>query len=137
MIPRLVLDSNVIISAIISDGKPREILKMALKGRAQIVLSEPILKEIEKVLVRPKIGFSEAALEMVIWELIDIAEIVDYQGEKINAISDDPPDNRILECALAGAADFIISGDDHLLSLGAYKNIPIMNPASFLKTKDL
>lgn len=133
MIPRVVLDTNVIISAIISGGKPRQILQKIIDGYLVLVLSREILQEIRGVLSRPKIGYSASASEMVLWGLINIAEIVDYQGERIKIILDDLPDNRILECALAGRVDYIISGDNHLLSLGCYKKITIMNPSSFLK----
>jgi predicted nucleic acid-binding protein len=55
----------------------------------------------------------------------------------IEVIHDDPPDNRILECAIAGQADLIVSGDRHLLKLKSYQGIPIVRPVDFRRTLGL
>ena len=132
MTPLLVLDSNVYISAVLFGGKPRRIIEAALTGRIRLATSAAILKEIESVLSGKKFKFPEAAAREVINEIVNLAEIFE-PVEKISLIKEDPADNRILECAQAAGAAAIISGDSHLLSLGNFYSIPILNPASSLE----
>ena len=132
MTPLLVLDSDVYISAVLFGGKPRRIIEAALTGRARLAISPSILKEIESVLKGKKFKFPEAAAREVINEIVNLAEIFE-PVEKISLIKEDPADNRIMECALAAGAAAIISGDSHLLSLGIFRAIAVLNPADCLK----
>jgi hypothetical protein len=63
--------------------------------------------------------------------LFKFAEIV-FPHQTVSAVTEDEPDNRVLEAAVIGKADLIISGDGHLLALGAFQGIPILDPATFL-----
>jgi len=69
-------------------------------------------------------------MKRTIKKIISMSTIV-QPSEKLNAVSDDPDDNKILECAIAGNVDCIISKDNHLLKLNKYRNIPILAPENF------
>ncbi len=128
---RVVLDSNVYISAFLFGGHPRSILERMVSGRISGAVSTAILDEVRDVLQRPKFGLSDETIMALMAELQDLCEIV-TPAEHVRAVKDDPDDNRILECALAAGASVIISGDSHLLALGQWRNIPIRSPADFV-----
>ena len=130
--PKLVLDSNVLISAIVFGGKPREILDLAVKGRVEVAISNAILDEIIAVLGGKKFQYPERIVRALVSEIEDLADLVE-PGDRINAIRDDPEDNRVLECAVASGSSFIVSGDSHLLALRVFDQIGIMNPDEFLR----
>ena len=141
---RLVLDANVLVSAILNpQGKPSLILKLALSGVVNLVISRSIIEELHKVLHYPKLlkllkknGVSVEELEAFIDNLDTIAELT--KGKLVlDVIKDDPADNMILACAVEGGADFIISGDSHLLSLANFEEIGIMDPATFLELTNI
>jgi uncharacterized protein len=129
---RVVLDTNVLISAILFRGKPGELLDAALRGNIHICISESIIEELTGVLKRRKFIFDSDIVHGLIAEVIAISERIE-PVQSILAISEDPEDNRILECAVAGRADFIITGDRHLLHLQEFGDIKIVNPDQFLE----
>jgi putative PIN family toxin of toxin-antitoxin system len=130
---RVVLDTNILISAIVFGGLPRKILEMVIVGSVNCSLSFAILDELRDVLQRSKFGFSPQQAATVIDELQDICEILN-PPRRIRTIKADPDDNRILECAVEAQAMCIISGDNHLLELRKYREIHIYSPADFLAT---
>ncbi len=122
---KVTADTNILISATITKGNEFELLKLAKLRKIELILSPHILKEFIEVISRSKFGFSQDQIVNSFKQIISISTIV-MPSSKINAIKDDPDDNRILECAEAGKADYIISGDDHLLNLKKYKDIEIV-----------
>jgi len=128
---RIVLDINVIISALLFGGNPRRILERVILAEAELILSEPILEELTGVLQRPKFRFPPGAIQAILAELTSVCYLV-RPATSVSQIREDPADNRILECAVEGRADYIVSGDGHLLDLKQYKNIPILNSSQFL-----
>jgi putative PIN family toxin of toxin-antitoxin system len=130
--PHIVLDTNVLVSALLFGGPPREILNMIVAGAVNCSLSLPIFDELQDVLQRPKFGFSSQQAMAVVEDLSALCTIVNPL-EQIGVIGADPDDDRILECALEARAGIIISGDAHLLDLGVYGGIRIMNPSEFLQ----
>ncbi len=130
---RIVLDTNVIISGILFGGKPKTILDMLISGKHDFFLSMPIIEELREVLNRPKFGFDNEKALLLIEELHSLCTIVKPE-KSIIFITDDPDDNKILECAVAAKAGIIISGDSHLLSLVSYKGIKILSPGQFIST---
>jgi putative PIN family toxin of toxin-antitoxin system len=132
---RIVLDTNTIISAIgWKHSKPRRILEACLSGKYLLVESPGLLKEFAAVMERPKFGFiPEEQKKELVTRLINYCEIVEPK-KKINIIKSDPADNKVLECALEGKAQYIVSGDNHLLRLKVYMGIRIVTAAEFLET---
>ena len=128
---KVVLDTNVLISAIMFGGKSRDILGMGISGKIKIALSQDILKELAEVLVDKKFRAPISFVQQTIHELSEIVELV-IVINKINVIKNDPDDNRILECAVSAKADYIVSGDSHLLTLKHFKRIKIISPSDFL-----
>ena len=94
---RVVLDTNVLVSAIISDGKSRELLKKGITNQYSILISDSILKELIVVLRRPKFKISEDEVQRTILALIRTADVVNVKT-KIKAVKDDP-DYRVMEIA--------------------------------------
>lgn len=135
---RAVLDANVFVSAVLSPtGIPGKIVSVWRHGeQIELVLSEAILKEIDRVLRYPRIvkrhRWPEAQVRAFIEDLARLAILT--PGSRTPAvIAQDPPDNRYIECAVEGEADYIVSGDQHLLALGAYQSIRILSPRAFLE----
>lgn len=124
------MDTNVIISALFWKGAPYEVVRSGIKGEFQMITSESILKETrDKLADKFKVPLSETN------ELIKIILANSFMVlplHKIDAIKIDPSDNKILECAVFGGANFIVSGDKHLLDLRQYGNIKIITPQNFL-----
>ena len=129
---RVVLDTNVLISAIVFGGKPRQILEKAIRGEIRLCLSEPILEELKGVLQRSKFDYSPEMIQFILTELTGIADFVN-PSETINVVLEDPGDNRILECGVEAKANYVITGDFHLLKLSRYLNIEVLNAAEFLE----
>ena len=121
---RVVLDTNVLVSAIISDGKSRELLKKELANQYSIITSDLILKELITVMRRPKFQISEDELQRTILALIRTAEVVNVKT-KIKAVKQDPKDNMVIETSIDGCADMIVTGDSHLLALRTFKGVKI------------
>ena len=97
--------------------------------------SPAILEELAGVLSRPKFNFPGVLIRQIVSELVSLGEYVTPET-RIEEITVDPEDNRILECAAECNADYIISGDKHLLDLGNYRKIKIVNAADFLHILD-
>jgi len=100
-----------------------------------LVVSEPLLAEYRKALryerVASRHGMAPSEIEKVIEGFRMFALLVTPQ-ETVSAIQEDPEDNKVLECALAGAAEYIVSGDSHLLTLQVFRDIQILLPSAFL-----
>lgn len=128
---RVVLDTNILISALGWRGAPHEIVRSCLDHRHQLVLSPDLLEEVERVLHYPKFRFSSVEILDYLAILMEAAELV-QPNFHVAVIEADPSDNRILECALAGRARVIVTGDDHLLSLKEFEEIPILRAQEFL-----
>ena len=123
---RAVLDTNVLISAIISDGKSRELLKKGITNQFSILISDFILKELVTVIRRPKFKTSEDEAQRTLLALIRTADVVNVKS-KIKAVKEDPKDDMIIETAVDGGADVIVTGDSHLLRLKTFEGIKIIS----------
>lgn len=126
---RLVLDSNVLISAFYWEGNERSLLRECIIGKYQLVTSSFILEEVERVL-KEKFDEDEHLVRSYIREVFKFSELVVTQG-RLNVITEDPSDNNVLETAVVGKANYLITGDKHLLKIGEYNNIPILKSADF------
>ena len=126
---RVVVDSNIYISALLFGGKPREVIALAENRLLDIYSSEPIKNEVERVL-RDKFRWSKERVAAAASYLWSLSRPVDPPC----TVSDcpDPDDNRVLECAIEAKAAFIVTGDEHLLALDPYRRIAILSPRHFL-----
>ena len=129
---RIVLDTNILISAIVFGGKPREILEKIITNKIRLAILKDILDETDGVLSGKKFKYPPQVVYEIRNAIEELGEII-VPEKRINRIKKDPDDNRILECALTANADFIISGDNHLLEIKDFQNIPIISPAEFLE----
>jgi putative PIN family toxin of toxin-antitoxin system len=126
---RVVLDTNVLISALIFGGKPETALQMASTKFVTLVVSAEILSELEGVLMA-KFGWRLERASMVVGKIRKIAELV--VPDLTVTACEDPDDNRILEAAAGGSAEVIVSGDKHLLRMKEYEGIEILTEGEFL-----
>jgi len=133
---KVILDTNVLISAFIFGGKPRIILEQVIRGNLQLNISDPILDEIKRVLNRPKFNYPPSVIQLIIYELLRASDFV-IPMRKVNVIEGDPDDNKILECAIESGADYIVTGDSHLLKLETYKKTKIVSPSKFCHDQGL
>ena len=133
---RVVLDTNQHISAIIRpNGHPAQIMRLWRIRLIELAISPFILEEFEAVVRRPHIQQKNNLTDADIAEYLDILRTftVLVPGTiTVNAVPDDPDDDIIIACAIESEADMIISGDQHLLSLGSYQGIPIVRAVDFL-----
>jgi len=129
---RVVLDTNTVISALLFSGISSNLVSLWQKGLITPLLSREILDEYLRVLSYPKFELSEGQIkELIQEEILPYAEVVKPK-RRLRIVRRDPSDNKFLECAVAGKARVIISGDKDLLSLGRYRQIRIQTPAQFL-----
>lgn len=129
---RIVVDTNVLISAIMFGGKPREVLRRVLARDVECCISTPLLDELRGVLERPKFGFSREQAAQVAEELRDVCQLIEPQ-DRLTVVREDPPDNRVLECAIECGAQVVITGDLHLLRLETYGGVVVLTPADYLE----
>src|SRR3972149_2919257 len=121
--PRLVLDTNVWVSAVIWKGAPARIIKAAQENKVFIITSEEIVNEIRRTLAYPRLKriYEDAGVsqQQLISAALQIADLVEVNSE-IHVIRDDPADIRCLECAMNETADCVLRGDKSLLKKGCY-----------------
>jgi putative PIN family toxin of toxin-antitoxin system len=133
---KVVLDANVWISALLWGGKPAEIVKAAEKKQFVILLSEEIAGEISQVLAYPRIArvYQAASLrrEDIVEAVLKIGKFVQVT-RKVSVVVEHPADDKFIECALAGSAEYIVSGDKHLLKVGSYKKTQVLSVNEFLQ----
>jgi putative PIN family toxin of toxin-antitoxin system len=128
---RVTLDTNVYVSGLNFKGKPYELLELTRAGQLEVSVSEAILSELHRVL-HDKFEWPESDIATVEMQIRGFARVVDPK-QKLDVMRDDPADNRILECAVAGGSDYIVTGDNHLLKLGQFAGTSIVSPAAFLE----
>jgi putative PIN family toxin of toxin-antitoxin system len=129
---KVVLDTNVFISALLFGGIPEEVIELVREKKIVLCTSNSILFELARIL-QVKFKFSRDAVLDVIFELKRIAKVVEPKN-KLNIIKIDPSDNYVLECTVEAEADYIVTGDKkHLRALKKYKDIVILLPSEFIK----
>ncbi len=129
---RVTVDTNVLISALGWNGAEAAVMEMVLDGVLELCLSAQILSEFYRVVKYPKFGFAEEEIDGYVGRLLHNAIIV-TPTEEIDAVLEDPDDDKIIECAVASKSNYIISGDKHLLRLGEYEGIKIIRAVDFLR----
>jgi len=134
---RVVLDTNQIVSMTIRPGGLQDRILAAWRDRRFVLVSSPhLLGEVHRVLTSPKlralIRLSPEEEEALLRLLVEDAEITPGTLE-VQVVTADPADNSVLACAMEGHADYIVSGDKHLLSLREHAGIPIITAREFLR----
>ena len=123
---RVVLDTNVLIAAALKGGLADQILRLATSRQLSLIISQEILEELSEKLLS-KFTWKDGEVSLYIETLKEISEIVS-PSKKLDVVSKDPDDNKILEAALEGRAELIVSIDQDLLKLKKYKDIGIIHP---------
>ena len=133
---RLVLDTNIVASGLLWDGTPARIIDAAQEGAIEIYTSRILLAELTRILKRAKftkvVTASGLGIEGLVLGYAELALLVEPVPIPPTIISD-PDDDHVLACALSAQADLIVSGDKHLLDLGAFQNIEIIAAAQFME----
>ena len=141
---RVVLDANIYVSALISDkGNPAAIINSWLSGEFDLLISQAIKDELLRVTSYERI---QNKYRKVKETRLEFAELIAKQGiwigqvKTLSVVTRDESDNIYVECAVEGDAQYIVSGDAHLLELGEYQGIIMLSSASFvtlLKTNQI
>ena len=133
---KIVIDANLFASALIKpESNPGRILDLVKQNQVELILSPAIIREIKRILLYPRLQKyhhkTVQEIDAYFEDVLMFAWIV--EGEKtVDIIKDDPSDNRYLACAYEGEADYIVSGDHHLLDLETYQGIAIIKANTFL-----
>lgn len=133
---RAVLDTNIIVSGLLWRGFPGKALNAARAGRFRSLTSERLITELEDVLSRPKFVRDLSHIGETVESFLEndyrlLAQVIETP-QVLRVVASDPDDDAVIACATAGKADYIVSGDRHLLSLGHYQAIEIIPVAQFV-----
>ena len=132
---RVVLDTNVVVSALNFPGNERVLLERGRRGRFELVLSPFILAEVAGVLTR-KFDWSEERSSQAVGLLRDAATIVE-PGALVEVVERGHADNQVLACAVDAGVDYLVTGDRrHLLPIGEYEGVQIVRAPSLLSLLD-
>jgi putative PIN family toxin of toxin-antitoxin system len=131
--PRVLCDTNVLVSAFIAGGPPSRVVEAAIEGRVELVLADPVLDELERVL-STKLGFTAERVREIVVLLEELAsERTSAPTTPPEPITGDPDDDLILACAIDADAQIVVSGDRrHLLPVGEHRGVRIITPQALL-----
>lgn len=130
---RAVLDTNVLLSALIGTGKPRELWRAAVERKFVVIISKELFAEFLSVVEREKFRtVRKGTVGRFVSQLIRISTIAVIKSS-YKVVLEDPDDDMVINTAYSGKADYIVTGDSHLLEMGKFRNIKIISIGSFLK----
>lgn len=130
----VIFDTNVIISGAGFGGAPEQCIIRAFEDDIHVVTSNAVMDELRRVIQYDRLPFDEVAQEEIpyVFRLLTKAETV-YPDDSFDGF-DDPDDNKFMECALAGDADYLVSGDEaHVQEVSEYKGVSVVSPRQFLE----
>ena len=137
---RVVLDTNVVISALINpQGSPGKILDAGIDEKISLLYSEHLAGELKRSIAYPHVSariaesLTKEELQQFLFSLRDVAILIQHDPPYKQWVPSDPDDDWVIACAIAGNADYVVSGDQHLLTLGRVDSIRIVSPIEFLK----
>jgi len=128
---RVVIDTNVLGSALIDDGKPRKLV-LRLLDRHTVIVSRQMLSELADVVARGKFAVKSSQFDRFLSSLIRTSKVVP-DHDRFKVVSEDPDDDVVLNAAYTGRADFIVTGDRHLLTLVQFKKTRILSVNEMLE----
>ena len=128
---RAVIDTNVLVSALIHDGKPRKLI-LELLNRHTVILSRQMLAELADVAGRDKFHVTGSQVERFLSIMVKMAKIVP-DNALFKEVASDPDDDVVLNAAYTGKADYIVTGDKHLLTLNNFKKTKIVTVNQMLE----
>ena len=128
---RAVIDTNVLVSALIHDGKPRKLI-FELLNRHTAILSRQMLAELADVAGRDKFQVTDSQVERFLSIMVKMAKIV-LDNALFKEVASDPDDDVVLNVAYRGKADYIVTGDKHLLTLNDFKKTKIVTVNQMLE----
>ena len=132
-ITRVVLDTNVLISALLFEGDPSKIVKLWQEGRIVPVISKEIFSELRAVLDYPKFRLSGEEIKVIVeQEVLPYFEVVEI-NKHVTRICRDPDDEKFISCALGAGAEYLVSGDKDLIELKRVQSVRIIHVSEFLK----
>ena len=134
---KAVLDTNVLISGIIATGVPHELLTKGFTDEFEMIVSVETLRELRRTLHKypERFGLTDDEIQEEVETIRYFATFVDPDAD-ITAVDDDPDDDKFLEAAIAADVDYLVSGDSHLLDLGSFGGIDIIEPRTFYEQLD-
>ena len=127
---KIVVDTNVIASAIFFGGKPFQLLCHIMEGRVDVVASKEIVDEYEEIVLRLQQKYPAINTKIPLQDILAKLEIIRISSDI--HISRDPDDDKFISCALDGKCIYIVSGDVDLLTIGKYGDIEILTVVDFL-----
>ncbi len=129
---KIILDTNILISALGWQGNPNKILNLVIERKLEIIISDDQFAELSQTLDYPRLEFTEEQKDRIKSLVLEIGIFV-KPLEKINLIKSDPDDNMHLEAAVVGNAKYIVTGDQDLLSIKEFRGIKIVTAKEFLE----
>jgi uncharacterized protein len=131
--PRVLCDTNVLVSAFIAGGPPSRVVEAAIDGRIELVVAEPVLDELDRVLTA-KLGFDAERVREIAALLCELAgEPIAAPTSAPESITGDPDDDVILACGVNAEVQIIVSGDrKHLLPVVEHRGVRIVTPQALL-----
>ncbi|MBI5627546.1 MAG: putative toxin-antitoxin system toxin component, PIN family [Candidatus Rokubacteria bacterium] len=134
---RVVLDTNTLISALLFSGTASRLVPLWQSRRITVLVSKEILQEYLRVLAYPKFQLGDHEIRALVEEeLLPLAETIRVR-RRLAVVRRDPEDDKFLECAVAGRAEYLVTGDRDLRELGSYRGITILTVGEFLERVNL
>ena len=127
---RIVIDTNVIASAVFFGGRPYQLLRYIMEDYVEVVASKEIVDEYEEIILRLQQKYPAITTKIPFHDILAKLEIIRVSSDI--HVSRDPDDDKFISCAVDGKCLYIVSGDSDLLSIGKYEGIEILTVADFL-----
>jgi putative PIN family toxin of toxin-antitoxin system len=135
-VKRVVLDTNVLVSALLFKGALSRLVELWRKGKIIPVISRETFEELTTVLQHPKFSLSKDEIKSVVeHEILPYFEIIEVV-KAVKGVCRDPGDDKFVSCALSASVDCIVSGDKDFCDVRQYKTVKIMSASDFLKKLD-
>ena len=136
---RIVIDTNIWVSGLLWKGAPWRLLKLAETGKVQLCIAYPMLLELEEVLrygrLQPRLQKLQQTPDQLVAYALNLSMLFDVSHTTTPIVEDDPDDDIFILCALEAGADYLVSGDKHLLRLGSYQTVNIITVTVFLESE--